>query len=74
MAVMSKAVTFVVAGAGASIAAFFSETFRETVTSWSGLDAPGGGWRILAVVFALANLKMMPFMWHVSLPYAESET
>ena len=61
---MSRAASLAVAGA--SIAALVSlPSLRSFVAKWSGYNAPGGVWRILAILFALANLKNLPFMWHV---------
>ncbi|KAF2710802.1 hypothetical protein K504DRAFT_235988 [Pleomassaria siparia CBS 279.74] len=57
------------AAAAAAVAAFVSQpALRTFVAKWSGYNAPGGVWRILAVVFALANLKNLPFVWHVRPP------
>jgi hypothetical protein len=54
---------------GAAAAAFASQpSLRTFVAKWSGYNAPGGVWRIVAILFALANLKNMPFVWHVSFP------
>ena len=33
-----------------------------------GLSTPGSVWRLLAVLFALLNLKSLPSAWHVSTP------
>ena len=35
------------------------------ILSLTGLSQPGGIWRLLAIVFALLNLKSLPFGWHV---------
>ena len=43
-------------------------SLREAVTRYLGISAPGGVWRILAIVFALLSLKSLPFVWHVRLP------
>lgn len=56
--------------AGASIAALYSQpTLRETLVAtlirWTGYGVPGGVWRIAAILLALANLKNLPFVWHV---------
>ena len=34
--------------------------------AFAGLSSPGGIWRTLAIIFALLNLKNLPFVWHVS--------
>jgi hypothetical protein len=67
MAVMSKFAGAALIGAVTSVAAYFSPAVREFIARWTAIDAPGGGWRILAIVLALANLKHLPFAWHVSL-------
>jgi hypothetical protein len=41
-------------------------SFREAVTRYTGISAPGGVWRILAIFFALLSIKSLPFVWHVS--------
>lgn len=54
---------------GGAVAAFASQpSLRTFVAKWTGYNAPGGVWRIVAVLFALANLKNMPFVWHVCFP------
>lgn len=68
MVTMAHAMSIVVAGA--SIAALASQpTFRAkllaTLIRWSGINAPGGFWRLAAILLALANLKNLPFVWHV---------
>ncbi|MCJ1305211.1 hypothetical protein MMC08_008025 [Hypocenomyce scalaris] len=32
-----------------------------------GLSTPGVPWRLLAIIFALLNLKNLPFVWHIRL-------
>ncbi|KAJ4369908.1 hypothetical protein N0V83_005672 [Neocucurbitaria cava] len=32
---------------------------------WTGYNAPGGLWRIAAILLALANFKNLPFVWHI---------
>ena len=59
-----------IAVAGASIAALVSQpTLRgnllHMLSRWIGYNAPGGAWRIVAILLALANLKNLPFVWHV---------
>lgn len=44
-------------------------SFREAVTRYLGISAPGGVWRILAIFFALLSIKSLPFVWHVSHKY-----
>ncbi|KAH7117741.1 hypothetical protein B0J11DRAFT_536581 [Dendryphion nanum] len=63
---MSKSTSLVVVGAGASIAALASQpALRSFIAKWSGYNAPGGVWRIIALLLALANLKNLPFVWHL---------
>jgi len=68
MAVLSKATSAALVGAVTSISAYLSPAVRKFLVKWTAIDAPGGGWRILAIVLALVNLKSLPFMWHVSFP------
>ena len=44
-------------------------SFREALTRYLGISAPGGVWRILAIFFALLSIKSLPFVWHVSHKY-----
>ncbi|KAF2728193.1 hypothetical protein EJ04DRAFT_504474 [Polyplosphaeria fusca] len=61
---MPRVVTL--AAVGASLAALASQTpSRNFLLKWSGITAPGGVWRIIAIIFALANLKSLPFAWHL---------
>ncbi|CAO2648553.1 Nn.00g078200.m01.CDS01 [Neocucurbitaria sp. VM-36] len=65
---MAQAISIVVAGA--SIAALATQpAFRNSLVialgRWTGYNAPGGLWRIAAVLLALANLKNLPFVWHI---------
>lgn len=54
------------AAASASLAALASQpAFRTFIARWTGLNAPGGGWRLLALLFALTNIKNIPFVWHI---------
>ncbi|KAG9846767.1 4HBT like protein, partial [Aureobasidium melanogenum] len=39
-------------------------SFREAITRYTGISAPGGVWRILAIFFALLSIKSLPFVWH----------
>ncbi|OCL07843.1 hypothetical protein AOQ84DRAFT_439965 [Glonium stellatum] len=57
-----------IAGVGASAAALAAQPAIRTYISRSlGLRAPGGTWRVLALLLALLNLKNLPFMWHIRL-------
>ncbi|GME60980.1 putative 4hbt like protein [Neofusicoccum parvum] len=57
-----------VAGAGASLAAMASSsTLRAYLSRVLGVSAPGGVWRLIALVLAAVNLKNLPFMWHIRL-------
>lgn len=61
---MSRVVS--VAAVGAAIAALVSQpSYRSVLAKWTGVNAPGGVWRILALLFALMNFKNLPFVWHV---------
>ncbi|KAF2016473.1 hypothetical protein BU24DRAFT_422817 [Aaosphaeria arxii CBS 175.79] len=63
---MSKTASLAVVGAGASIAALASQpALRSFIAKWSGYNAPGGVWRIIAILLALGNLKSLPFVWHL---------
>ena len=59
-----------VAGIGASVAVLASiPSSRQRLSTVLGLSAPGGVWRLIALFFALLNLKSLPFVWHVSQNY-----
>lgn len=56
--------------AGASMAALVAQpAWRDgllvALARWTGYNAPGGLWRIAAILLAAANLKNLPFVWHV---------
>lgn len=56
-----------IAGAGASLAAMASSsTLRALISRVLGISAPGGIWRLIAIILAITNLKSLPFVWHVS--------
>jgi len=64
MVTMARAVTL--AALGASIAVLAGQpSYRALLAKWAGVNAPGGIWRLLALLFALTNLKTLPFVWHV---------
>jgi hypothetical protein len=68
MVTMAQAASIVVAGA--SMAALVSQpalrdNLMAMLAKWTGYNAPGGIWRIAAILLALANLKNLPFVWHV---------
>ncbi|KAF1966871.1 hypothetical protein BU23DRAFT_485413 [Bimuria novae-zelandiae CBS 107.79] len=44
--------------------ALASQPSRSFLAKWSGVGAPGGVWRVLAILFALMNFKNLPFVWH----------
>jgi hypothetical protein len=76
MVTMAQVASIVVAGA--SIAALVSQpAFRGSLMTalarWTGYNAPGGLWRIAAILLALANLKNLPFVWHVRIRAASSQ-
>ncbi|KAJ9641800.1 hypothetical protein H2199_005013 [Coniosporium tulheliwenetii] len=59
-----------VAGIGTSLAVLASiPSFRQRLSTVLGLSAPGGIWRVLAILFALLNLKSLPFVWHSNSTY-----
>ncbi|KAF1994156.1 hypothetical protein P154DRAFT_527240 [Amniculicola lignicola CBS 123094] len=60
---MSK--TSLVALGGLTAALASHPVSRSFVVKWSGLGAPGGVWRLLAIFFALVNLKNLPGVWHI---------
>ncbi|KAL5383468.1 hypothetical protein DPSP01_005867 [Paraphaeosphaeria sporulosa] len=61
---MSRAIS--VAAVGAAVAALASQSSSRTfLARWSGVNTPGGVWRLLAVIFALMNFKNLPFVWHL---------
>lgn len=39
-----------------------------------GIHSPGGVWRILAILFALVNIKSSLFVWHVRVPFSSPRT
>jgi hypothetical protein len=68
MVTMAQTASIVVAGA--SIAALVSQpalrgNLMAMLAKWTGYNAPGGVWRIAAILLALANLKNLPFVWHL---------
>ncbi|KAF9633996.1 putative 4hbt like protein [Lasiodiplodia theobromae] len=57
-----------IAGAGASLAAMASSTtLRAFLSRVLGISAPGGVWRLIALILAAINFKNLPFMWHIRL-------
>ncbi|KAF1937260.1 hypothetical protein EJ02DRAFT_458860 [Clathrospora elynae] len=65
---MAQAASIVVSGA--SLAALVLQpawraSLVAALTRWTGYNAPGGLWRIAAILLALANLKNLPFVWHL---------
>jgi hypothetical protein len=59
--------------AGTSIAAVatnptYFKNILDVLVRATGYGSPGGGWRIAAILLALANFKILPFVWHVCLP------
>jgi hypothetical protein len=61
---MTRAIS--IAAAVAAVAALVSQpSYRTLLARWSGVNAPGGVWRLLAIIFALMNFKNLPFVWHV---------
>lgn len=61
-------------GFGAAVvAAVTVPSVRNVAARYLGVSAPGGFWRILAITFALINVKTLPFAWHVCSHYLISE-
>lgn len=61
-------------GFGAAVvAAVTVPSVRDVAARYLGISAPGGFWRILAITFALINVKTLPFAWHVCSYYLISE-
>lgn len=58
------AITSILA-AGLAIAAGSVPSIRASVARTTGLSAPGGTWRVIAVILAILNVKNLPFVWHV---------
>ncbi|KAF1829420.1 hypothetical protein BDW02DRAFT_165834 [Decorospora gaudefroyi] len=68
MVTMAQAMSIVVAGA--SVAALASQPLLRSsvmamLAKWTGCNAPGGMWRLVFILLALANLKNLPFVWHL---------
>jgi hypothetical protein len=60
--------------AGASVAALATQpSWLSALVRWTGYGAPGGAWRIVAILLALANLKVLPGVWHVRTPDSLSD-
>jgi len=71
MVIMAPAWSIVVAGTSLAAIVWNPTYFKNIVLALAhaiGYDAPGGLWRIAAILLALANIKNMPFVWHVRLP------
>lgn len=55
-------------GFGAALIAMITvPAARNVIAKYTGTSAPGWTWRILAIGFALINLKTTLFAWHVRL-------
>jgi hypothetical protein len=70
---MAHALSIVVAGASIAAVASnpaYAKNILLSLVRATGYGAPGGLWRIAAILLALANLKNLPFVWHASLPSA----
>lgn len=68
MVTMTQVASVVVAGASVAALALqptMRSTLIATLAKWTGYNAPGGLWRMAAILLALANLKNLPFVWHV---------
>ena len=73
MVTMVHVWSIVVAGASIAVVttkpAYFKNILDALVRA-TGYGSPGGGWRIAAILLALANFKILPFVWHVCPPYS----
>lgn len=70
MVTMAQTLSIVVAGASIAAVAsnpLYFKNFLLGLAHTSGYGAPGGGWRIAAILLALVNLKNLPFVWHIRL-------
>lgn len=56
---------FALGGLGAVAAAY--GVSRLNIRELMDISKPGGYWKVAALVFALLNLKSLPFAWHVCL-------
>ena len=68
MVTMAQTISIVVAGA--SVAALASQpglraALVAALSRWTGSNAPGGLWRLAAIILALVNIKSLPGVWHV---------
>ncbi|KAF3000832.1 hypothetical protein E8E13_006856 [Curvularia kusanoi] len=64
---MAHALSIVVAGASIAAVATNPVYFKNLVQALvraTGYNAPGGAWRIAAILLALVNVKNLPFVWH----------
>lgn len=50
---------------GLAIAAGALPSVRAPLARLTGLAAPGGTWRAIAILLAILNVKNLPFVWHV---------
>lgn len=68
MVTMVHVLSIVVAGASIAAVATNPAYFKnilDVLVRATGYGSPGGGWRIAAILLALANFKVLPFVWHI---------
>ncbi|KAH6642659.1 hypothetical protein C7974DRAFT_106856 [Boeremia exigua] len=68
MLTMAHALSIVVAGASVAAVATnpaYCKNILLALVRATGYGAPGGAWRIAAILLALVNLKNLPFVWHI---------
>ena len=72
MGTMAQTVGVIAAVASMAAALAAQPTWRDNLLAmlarWTGYQAPGGLWRIAAILLAVVNLKNLPFVWHVRIP------
>lgn len=62
-------ITALLGAVAVSVAAIAKPTIRDRIARALGVNVPGGVWRLLAIAFALVNLKNWPFVWHVCISH-----
>lgn len=68
MAALSKTMVATALSAVATFLSSGAQNAVESIKNFVDPRAPGAVWKLVALVFALANFKMLPGMWHVSFP------
>ncbi|KAF2274486.1 uncharacterized protein EI97DRAFT_435032 [Westerdykella ornata] len=66
MAAMSTpALASAISAAATSILAFLSQRLQSALSACTDFSGKAGIWKAIAILLALANLKMLPGMWHI---------